>query len=114
MTLRLTKLAARDVEAILNDTAIAFGRRHVEAYSALIDKALSMVEQNPYRPGSRDCPLMDNGIRQMHLDLAAERSGAAAHRLYYLPESDGVVSGLRVLHQRMEPAPHLAKALQQG
>lgn len=113
MTIRLTLLAASDVETILNETAAMFGHRQMHAYSDIIDRAMSLIDTDPMRPGSRDLADFSSPIRQYHLELATGRRGAAAHCLYYRIDSDAV-SVLRVLHQRMEPATHLIAALSQG
>ncbi|OJX68588.1 type II toxin-antitoxin system RelE/ParE family toxin [Magnetospirillum sp. 64-120] len=113
MTIRLTLLAALDVETILNETAATFGHRQMHAYADIIDRAVSQIDADPMRPGSRECWGFSAPIRQYHLELAAGRRGAAAHSLYYRIDPEAV-SVLRVLHQRMEPATHLIAALSQG
>jgi toxin ParE1/3/4 len=74
-----------------------------------------MVGEYPDRGGSRQRSDLGSGIRSFHVELAAARSGAAAHVLYYrVNESDPALPSvliLRVLHQAMEPGRHLTREL---
>jgi len=107
MNHELTALADSDIAAILSETAVTFGPRQLAAYAAIIDRGVTMVAEDPHRPGSIDRSEIRPNVRLFHLELAAERRGAAAHCLYYTigrlsDGSEGVII-LRVLHQHMEP-----------
>lgn len=118
MIVEFTELAQQDVRDVLRQTNDQFGSRQLRRYAALFDTAQALLGEDAERPGSLDRSDLLPGIRLFHLELAAGKTGAASHCLYYQVGtlSDGTqgVIVLRVLHQRMEPTPHLAKALQQG
>ena len=72
-----------------------------------------MVAADPMRRGSRPRDHVAAGVRSFHIELAARRRGAAAHLLYYVQGQlddghEGVII-LRVLHERMDPARHIAE-----
>lgn len=113
MIVRFTDLAQQDVRDILRQTSERFGPGQTRVYAALLDHAQSLLAANPFRPGSLDRSALWPGIRLFHLELAAAKTGAASHCLYYQANADEVIV-LRVLHQRMEPATHLIAALSQG
>lgn len=114
MNFELTALAADDVAQVLSETAVSFGPIQLDAYTDIIERAIRMVADDPHRPGSLDRATVRPGVRMFHLELAAGRSGGAAHCLYYTfgRLSDGTqgVMVLRLLHQRMEPVRALASA----
>lgn len=112
---RLTEAAAADVADILRQTTRRFGRLQRSAYARLIDRAIEMIADNPERPGSRQRDELGPGVRSFHVELAARRLGAAAHLLYYhlalLDHGHEAVMVLRVLHEGMDPARHIAREL---
>lgn len=108
---RLTRLAEQDVTDILRDSARRFGPIQRDRYAALIERAALMIAEQPRRPGSRARDELAAGLRSFHVELAAGRRGAASHALYYVPGPlfalpDAVLI-LRVLHDAMEPGPHV-------
>jgi toxin ParE1/3/4 len=109
---RLTEAADEDIEHILKESARLFGPRQRDAYAALIEKAVGLVVANPERVGSRDRSDLFAGVRSFHVELAARRSGAASHILFYLRGAlgDGThgVIVVRVLYEGMEPARHIS------
>ncbi|MGH7034912.1 MAG: type II toxin-antitoxin system RelE/ParE family toxin [Stellaceae bacterium] len=114
-TYRLTASTDADINDILGYTLREFGPVQFEAYWRLIDKAGQMVGKNPTRPGSRTRDDLGQGIRSFHIEVAAARSGAASHILYYVPGfledgSPGAVI-LRVLWEGMEPKLRIAQGL---
>lgn len=115
MSYELTAAAERDIEGILTTTLKVFGEIQLGAYAAIIEKGFDMVGADPSRPGSSDRSELAAGVRFFHLELAAGRSGGAAHCLYYIAGklsngSDGTIV-LRVLHERMEPRSRIARSL---
>ncbi|HSV29604.1 MAG TPA: type II toxin-antitoxin system RelE/ParE family toxin [Candidatus Omnitrophota bacterium] len=103
---RLTRAADLDIESILRDSARMFGPIQQQVYASLLDAAARMVAEQPDRPGSRDRKELGKGVRSFPVSLAANRSGAAAHVLFYLPDPDGATI-VRVLHEAMDPLLHL-------
>ncbi len=114
MTLRLSALADADIAAILRHSRQTFGPLQATRYAGLIERCLRMIDENPLRPSSQDCADIRPGLRAIHLALAAERSGAAVHKVYYVVrdiEGRPVTFVVRVLHERMEPRSRLARGL---
>ncbi|WP_157014771.1 type II toxin-antitoxin system RelE/ParE family toxin [Mesorhizobium xinjiangense] len=115
MRLRLTRQADADIENILRETLLSFGAGQVRAYASLIGRGLDMIAEDPMRPSSRERPDIAAGIRSFHLGLAAGRSAAAAHHLYYKTMTDGEAGQdivvLRILHERMEPKRRVLKSI---
>jgi toxin ParE1/3/4 len=112
---RLTDLADADISEILTYTLREFGPVQFEAYWGFIDKAGQMVGADPMRPSSRPRDDLGEAVRSFHIEIAAGRSGAASHILYYVQnrlEDDvaGVII-LRVLWEGMEPRPLVARGL---
>lgn len=112
---RLTALADADINDILTYTLREFGPVQFEAYWTLIDQAGQLVGDDPTRPGSKPRDDLGQSIRSFHVGIAAARSGAASHILYYVPGSleDGSQGALilRVLWEGMEPKLHLGEGL---
>jgi len=115
---RLTESARRDISHILRDTLSNFGPLQFERYTDTIEKAISMVAENPDRPSTRLRPELGEGIRSFHLHLATRRRGGASHVLYFvaetLPDGTREVVILRILHDRMEPHHHVTSAGKQA
>ena len=109
---RLSEAADEDIDAILRETARSFGLRQRHRYAEIIRIGIDMVASEPERPGSKLRLEIHADIRSFHLELAAGRSGAAAHHLFYATHVfDGGESGviiLRVLHEKMDPRHHVA------
>jgi toxin ParE1/3/4 len=108
---RLTAAARADIKDILRRTGQRFGPAQRGRYSRLIATAATIVGNDPLRPGSRERSEFGHGLRSFHIGLAAGRSGAAAHVLYYrVQQRDGRSAGIliiRVLHERMDPMRHI-------
>lgn len=115
MRLRLTRKADADIAAILRTTKRLFGKNQVLTYAALISDGLTMIATDPLRPSCRSHNDLAAGIRSMHLDHVRGRSGSAAHLVFFVEKTapDGVqeIVVIGVLHERMIPRRHLAKAL---
>jgi plasmid stabilization system protein ParE len=114
-TYRLTVLADADIEDILTHTLREFGDRQLELYSALIDKAARMIGDEPMRASAKPRHEAGPAVRSFHIEIAAERQGAASHVPYYVPGklADGTEGAivLRVLWEDMDPRPLVARGL---
>ena len=112
---RLTALADADIADILAHTIREFGERQFELYGALMDKAARMIGEDPFRPSSRARDELGESVRSFHVELAADRKGAASHVLYYVPGAlDNGTQGaiiLRVLWDGMEPRRRVERGL---
>lgn len=115
MAYEITEHAERDIRGILRETLKGFGTWQLGVYAQIIEKGMAMVGEDPEWPGSIDRSEVAFGVRLLHLELAAGRSGAAAHCLYYTTGrmSKGVVGTLilRVLHEGMEPRYKVVRSL---
>lgn len=108
---QLTEAAEEDIDAILRETTRLFGPRQRHRYAEIIRIGIDMVASEPERPGSRPRFEFHADIRSFHLELAAGRSGAAAHQLFYarhkFDNGDEGVIVLRVLDEKMDPHHHV-------
>jgi len=115
VTFELTKAAERDIKEILSKTLKVFGTHQLAVYAEIIDKGMTMVGDDPERGGTIDRSEIAPGVRLFHLELAAGRSGAASHCLYYTTGrmSDGAIGTLilRVLYEHMEPRSKVVRSL---
>lgn len=115
MTYEITKAAERDIKEILAKTLKVFGTHQLAVYGEIIDRGMAMVGDDPERGGAIDRSEIVPGVRLFHLELAAGRSGAASHCLYYSTGmmSNGVVGTiiLRVLYEHMEPRYKVVRSL---
>jgi toxin ParE1/3/4 len=111
---QLSATAQRDVAAILRETTQLFGTRQRDRYASILRIGVEMVASEPNRPGSRPRDDIANGIRSFHLELAAGRSGAAVHQIFYIKHvfdsGEESVIILRILHERMEPSRHVLRS----
>jgi toxin ParE1/3/4 len=110
---RLTEAAEADITDILRETTRRFGRSQRGRYAGYLQRAIELIAEKPDRPGSRRRSELGAGIRSFHIELAAQRLGAASHLLYYFravfdDDQEGVVI-LRVLHEAMDPERHLSR-----
>ncbi len=115
MRLRLTSKADADIANILRTTKKLFGKNQVLIYAALINDGMAMIASNPLRSSCRLHEDLGSGVRSMHLDHVRGKSGSAAHLVFFTQKTatDGEpeVIVIGVLHERMMPRRHLAKAL---
>jgi len=115
MIYEITEPAERDIRDILSQTLKVFGTRQLTVYADIIEAGITMVGDDPERGGSIDRSEIAPGVRVFHLELAAKRSGAASHCLYYTTGrmSNGVVGTLilRVLYETMEPRYKVIRSL---
>jgi toxin ParE1/3/4 len=112
-TYALSRAAEDDIDLILRDTKRMFGRQQKNIYRDIIKRGLDMIGMEPDRAGSWDRGYIFPGLRAFHLELAAGKTGAASHCLYYemttLPDGLKGASVSRVLHEDMEPKLHIVR-----
>ncbi|MEI6559244.1 MAG: type II toxin-antitoxin system RelE/ParE family toxin [Rhodospirillaceae bacterium] len=115
MKFEITEPAERDIKAILTKTLKVFGTHQLTIYADIIDKGIAMVGDDPDRGGAVDRSEIAPGVKLFHLELAAGKSGGAAHCLYYTTGkmSNGAVGTiiLRVLYEHMEPRFRVVRSL---
>jgi toxin ParE1/3/4 len=106
---RLTRAAEADYVNILRRTLRDFGRPQFDAYRALLNRAFAVIAEDPLRLNSKQRDELGHGIRTFHIGTLAPRKGAARHFLVYRTSTvDDAVDILRILHDSMEIARHLA------
>jgi toxin ParE1/3/4 len=115
MRQELTEPAERDIRDILRNTMQMFGPQQARTYARIIEHGIELISDDPDRPGSIDRAELAPGVRLLHLEIAAKRSGGAAHCLYYIKgrlsdDTTGVIV-VRVLHERMEPRHRVIRTL---
>jgi toxin ParE1/3/4 len=108
---RFTREADRDLVAILRDSKRMFGPRQRDRYAELIDRAVSLIAQDPQFTGSISRDDLNPGLRSFPVSRAAVRKGAALRVLSYRTGlmhdgSPGTVV-IRILHDRMDPERHI-------
>ena len=115
MTYEITQAAERDVRDILRKTLKVFGTLQLAAYAGIIEKGMMIIGDDPECAGSIDRSEIAPGVRLFHLELAAGKSGAASHCLYYttgkMPNGTVGTIILRVLHEHMEPRYRIVRSL---
>jgi toxin ParE1/3/4 len=105
--------ARRDIAAILKWSLNEFGEAAALRYSALIRQALTDIEADPVRPGSKERPeIMIPGARTYHLDFSRSSvTGARVkdprHFLLYRQREAGVIEVARLLHDSRDLHRHL-------
>ncbi|HEY0925517.1 type II toxin-antitoxin system RelE/ParE family toxin [Brevundimonas sp.] len=108
-TLRLTARARRDIDAILRRSNTVFGEDAAERYRTLLIRALQDVRTDPLCPGvrlvhTRRQPVLLYALKSVRAPIAPVRE--PRHFLAF-QHMDGVVTVLRVLHERMDLPAHL-------
>ena len=101
---RRTRIADRDIDAVLTNTLALFGERQLQRYADLIARRLRSLGDDPSQPTSRDEWEIGQGVRSVHLsDGPVRKRQRASHRIFdvWRPDTDEVVV-LRCLHDRME------------
>jgi toxin ParE1/3/4 len=68
----------------------------------------------PEQPSSRPREELGDGIRSLHVRVAASRRSSAAHIVYYLrgrldDGTEGIIVA-RILHEHMDPFRHISPA----
>jgi toxin ParE1/3/4 len=109
---RLARPAQADLEGILATSGERWGDESRRRYAALLVAALRQVAADPKGPVTRDRNDLLPGVRSLHLRHVRQHRRAGAlkqpvHVVYYRATRSGLIEIVRVLHERMEPRPHL-------
>lgn len=91
----LTPEAQQDIESILLYTLRQWGEQQIGAYSALLNNALLVLQDNP-----------DMGRNRAELYTGCRSYRVAQHIIYYVVH-DNDIHVARVLHIRMDPQRHI-------
>jgi len=105
----LYRPAARaDIRFILRSSQRRFGVRAQRDYSALIDRALALLCENPRRPGVAPTDMVE-GAFLFHLRHARQRGRAPKppRHIIVFDYDDAALTVLRVLHDAMNIETHL-------
>lgn len=116
--IRLSPLAASEIEAILERSEIVFGAAARLRYEALLETALRDIAAEPERPGVRRRDELGPGMRTYHLLYNREKarmSGGIVHRpphflLFRLTGTSFLDVG-HVLHEAMDTSSNLPTGL---
>lgn len=115
MNYEITESARKDIKNILTETVKIIGTHQLDVYQKIIDQGILMISDDPDRASALDRPEIAADIKLFHLELAAGKSGAAAHCLYYkigrMSDDNVGVLVLRVLHESMEPRYKVVRAM---
>ena len=93
---RLSPAAQRDLEGLFDYTAARWGLAQATRYTDAIEAACAEMAEAPFQ--GQDCSHIRSGYR---------RRGAEHHMIYFRPAEYGITV-VRILHQRMDAARHLA------
>lgn len=107
--LRISSPASRDLKHILEVSLDRWGKVARDRYAALLAAALKAIAGDPHGRATRDRAQLVAGVRSLHLRnvRGAGRVRDPVHVVFFRLHED-VVEIVRVLHERMEPALHLA------
>lgn len=116
MKIVYSEAARRDIAAILLKSAQLFGENQAVSYAQLLEKTIDLIAEQPDRPSSRDLSQFHPGLRALRMGIATGRLRSASHQVLYrsAPTARGkpCVEIVRVLHQSMDIAAHVALGLQ--
>jgi toxin ParE1/3/4 len=109
---RLSGLAQIDVAHILATSAEQWGLDARRRYAITLATAMRKVAANPLGPTTRERKDLAPGIRSFHIRHARstepdKRVSRPVHILYYRVIGPELIEIVRVLHDHMDPAPHL-------
>jgi toxin ParE1/3/4 len=109
---RLSAPARQDLANILAASLERWGREGRSRYAALLVAAMRTIASEPEGPLTRDRAELLPGVRSLHVRHAGARHGVRdpVHVVFYRIAAPGLIDIVRVLHQRMEPGQHLARA----
>ena len=111
---RLGAAAERDFAGIIAYTAEIFGARQAKIYQTTLTKALTALHAGPDLIGSVARDEIDTGLRSLHV---ARRGRRGRHLILYRiapgalrhDAPDRIIEVVRILHDAMEFARHIAK-----
>jgi len=99
----ITDPAKDDIAGIKSYTKENYGNEGVKAYTALVNQALRDVRDDPFRPGSRARPEINDDTRSYHISLSKDRAESSVKSprhfiIYHLHQNDDLlIKG--VLHE---------------
>ncbi len=103
-TVRLSDTAEADYDDILRWTEGRFGAAQAAAYGDLLATALARLERGPATAGARQRDAIGPGVRTLHVG----RRGRHVNLFRIGSERDRTIDVLRVLHDAMDLARHVA------
>ena len=103
-TLRVSKLARKDIEQTLNWTRLNFGDHQHNQYAALIRLALNEIGENPLNLRSRSRTDLHPDARLFHI---GRRGRSARHFFVYRVTQHEQIDIGRFLHDSMDIKSHL-------
>lgn len=109
---RISAPARVDLEHIL---AVSFERWEEDGearYLAVLEAGFRAIASDPEGPVTRDRGLLGAGLRSLHL-RHTRRAGDVhdpVHVIYFRRGRSAWVEVVRILHERMDPADHVAAA----
>lgn len=106
MPYRLTRTAEELIDAVLLESATAYGIEAAGRYARLIVAALTAIGEAPERPGSTPVPRLENirayPIRLSRTSVAPQhRVRTPRHLIIYLVAAEGAAEILGLVHDRM-------------
>ncbi len=110
---RLSEPAQSDIARALTASEQRFGLDARRRYRACISAALRRVAADPEGLSTADRSDLAPGLRSFHIRHSRLESreppvAAPVHVLFYRQAARGLIEVARVLHERMDPARHLA------
>jgi toxin ParE1/3/4 len=116
---RLSRLAEVDITHIISISAERWGADAARRYTALLVAAMRKVATDPHAPTARERSELHRGVRSFHIRHARGDAPEAhvrrpAHVLYYRVDAPDLIEIVRVLHERMEPSPHMGASADEG
>ena len=110
---RVSRPAQADLETILAVSRERWEDDGQARYSALLEAAFRAIAAKPRGPTTRERSALLPGIRSFHLRHArtARAVQDPVHMVFYRIADDGSIEIIRVLHERMDPALHLERAV---
>lgn len=111
-TLRLSRLAANDIEDILQRSHSTFGALSRNRYETLIERALIDIAGDPDKPGVRRREELGAGFRSYHLFHSRGRGAGRTvskprHLLIFRLSDPNLLDVARVIHDSMDLIQHL-------
>ena len=106
---RISGPARADLATTLATSLERWGEDGRARYAALLVAAMRVIARDPDGPTTRDRAAIVPGIRSFHLRHA--RRGPGVHdpvHIVFYRQTGSVIEIARVLHERMEPALHVA------
>ena len=103
--IRLSDVAERDFEHILETTLATFGERQLEAYRLTLIEALAALEAGPNIFGSKARNDILPDLRTLRV---ARKGRRGRHLILYRAAPDNIINISRILHERMDLARHLS------